>query len=181
MFCKEPEKHLRAILLRTEGRPSPHRSSLWPRRQTGDSWNLTQWTARSLTHWRLNHLICGCLFSTLIIYSSRCFICFTITSFSFLFSQLKPLCVRALSRVFYISDQDNDRILSDTELNRFQVPLQIFFFFNILLWILTIIFKNSLFCRNLVLETPWPLKPWKMWKLLCGRTPATGFKTTAWL
>ncbi|XP_008312413.1 mitochondrial Rho GTPase 2 isoform X1 [Cynoglossus semilaevis] len=34
--------------------------------------------------------------------------------------QLKPLCVRALSRVFYISDQDNDRILSDTELNRFQ-------------------------------------------------------------
>ncbi|XP_071317872.1 mitochondrial Rho GTPase 2 isoform X2 [Trachinotus anak] len=34
--------------------------------------------------------------------------------------QLKPLCVRALSRIFYISDQDNDRILSDTELNRFQ-------------------------------------------------------------
>uniref|UniRef100_A0A4W6G168 Ras homolog family member T2 n=1 Tax=Lates calcarifer TaxID=8187 RepID=A0A4W6G168_LATCA len=34
--------------------------------------------------------------------------------------QLKPLCVRALSRVFYISDQDNDRILSDAELNRFQ-------------------------------------------------------------
>ncbi|TNN03989.1 mitochondrial Rho GTPase 2 [Takifugu flavidus] len=34
--------------------------------------------------------------------------------------QLKPLCVRALSRIFYISDQDNDRILSDLELNRFQ-------------------------------------------------------------
>uniref|UniRef100_A0A7N8XPS5 Ras homolog family member T2 n=1 Tax=Mastacembelus armatus TaxID=205130 RepID=A0A7N8XPS5_9TELE len=34
--------------------------------------------------------------------------------------QLKPLCVRALSRIFYISDQDNDRILSDAELNRFQ-------------------------------------------------------------
>uniref|UniRef100_A0A3B3ZML2 Mitochondrial Rho GTPase n=1 Tax=Periophthalmus magnuspinnatus TaxID=409849 RepID=A0A3B3ZML2_9GOBI len=34
--------------------------------------------------------------------------------------QLKPLCVRALSRVFYISDQDNDRILSDAELNSFQ-------------------------------------------------------------
>ncbi|KAJ0060144.1 hypothetical protein NL108_003988 [Boleophthalmus pectinirostris] len=34
--------------------------------------------------------------------------------------QLKPLCVRALSRVFYISDQDNDRILSDAELNCFQ-------------------------------------------------------------
>uniref|UniRef100_A0A3B4XK35 Mitochondrial Rho GTPase n=1 Tax=Seriola lalandi dorsalis TaxID=1841481 RepID=A0A3B4XK35_SERLL len=34
--------------------------------------------------------------------------------------QLKPLCIRALSRIFYISDQDNDRILSDAELNRFQ-------------------------------------------------------------
>ncbi|XP_013863632.1 mitochondrial Rho GTPase 2 isoform X2 [Austrofundulus limnaeus] len=34
--------------------------------------------------------------------------------------QLKPPCVRALSRIFYISDQDNDRILSDAELNSFQ-------------------------------------------------------------
>ncbi|TMS21879.1 Mitochondrial Rho GTPase 2 [Larimichthys crocea] len=34
--------------------------------------------------------------------------------------QLKPLCVRALSRIFYVSDQDNDRILSDAELNCFQ-------------------------------------------------------------
>uniref|UniRef100_A0A4W5Q893 Mitochondrial Rho GTPase n=1 Tax=Hucho hucho TaxID=62062 RepID=A0A4W5Q893_9TELE len=34
--------------------------------------------------------------------------------------QLKSMCVRALSRVFSISDQDHDRILSDTELNCFQ-------------------------------------------------------------
>ncbi|XP_061911897.1 mitochondrial Rho GTPase 2 [Entelurus aequoreus] len=34
--------------------------------------------------------------------------------------QLKYLCVRALSRIFYISDQDNDRVLSDAELNCFQ-------------------------------------------------------------
>lgn len=34
--------------------------------------------------------------------------------------QLKPSCVRALSRIFWISDQDHDRILSDTELNCFQ-------------------------------------------------------------
>uniref|UniRef100_A0AAX7SHG1 Mitochondrial Rho GTPase n=1 Tax=Astatotilapia calliptera TaxID=8154 RepID=A0AAX7SHG1_ASTCA len=34
--------------------------------------------------------------------------------------QLKPSCVRALTRIFYISDQDNDRILSDAELNSFQ-------------------------------------------------------------
>ncbi|XP_061086693.1 mitochondrial Rho GTPase 2 isoform X1 [Conger conger] len=34
--------------------------------------------------------------------------------------QLRPMCVRALSRIFTISDQDNDRILSDNELNCFQ-------------------------------------------------------------
>ncbi|XP_052399244.1 mitochondrial Rho GTPase 2 isoform X3 [Carassius gibelio] len=34
--------------------------------------------------------------------------------------QLKLLCVRALSRIFSISDQDNDHILSDDELNCFQ-------------------------------------------------------------
>uniref|UniRef100_A0A6Q2WTI7 Mitochondrial Rho GTPase n=1 Tax=Esox lucius TaxID=8010 RepID=A0A6Q2WTI7_ESOLU len=34
--------------------------------------------------------------------------------------QLKPMCVRALSRIFSISDQDHDRILSDAELNCFQ-------------------------------------------------------------
>ena len=34
------------------------------------------------------------------------------------------MCVRALSRIFCISDQDHDRILSDTELNCFQVKLK---------------------------------------------------------
>ncbi|KAJ3608447.1 hypothetical protein NHX12_025494 [Muraenolepis orangiensis] len=34
--------------------------------------------------------------------------------------QLKPQCVSALSRIFYISDGDNDQILSDVELNSFQ-------------------------------------------------------------
>ncbi|KAJ8344717.1 hypothetical protein SKAU_G00289100 [Synaphobranchus kaupii] len=34
--------------------------------------------------------------------------------------QLRPMCVQALSRIFTISDQDNDGILSDSELNRFQ-------------------------------------------------------------
>ncbi|KAG7459778.1 hypothetical protein MATL_G00214280 [Megalops atlanticus] len=34
--------------------------------------------------------------------------------------QLRPMCIRALSRIFTISDQDNDRILSDNELNSFQ-------------------------------------------------------------
>lgn len=34
--------------------------------------------------------------------------------------QLKPRCVHALSRIFTISDEDNDQILSDAELNSFQ-------------------------------------------------------------
>ncbi|KAJ8253764.1 hypothetical protein COCON_G00203760 [Conger conger] len=34
--------------------------------------------------------------------------------------QLRPMCVQALSRIFTICDQDNDGILSDLELNRFQ-------------------------------------------------------------
>ncbi|XP_023672342.2 mitochondrial Rho GTPase 2 [Paramormyrops kingsleyae] len=34
--------------------------------------------------------------------------------------QLRPSCVRALSRIFIVSDQDNDGILSDDELNCFQ-------------------------------------------------------------
>ncbi|XP_036408265.1 mitochondrial Rho GTPase 2-like [Megalops cyprinoides] len=34
--------------------------------------------------------------------------------------QLRPMCIRALSRIFTISDQDSDGILSDSELNSFQ-------------------------------------------------------------
>ncbi len=51
-----------------------------------------------------------------------------------IFSQLKPLCVRALSRIFYISDQDNDRILSDAELNCFQVPVKITYVLSVIIW-----------------------------------------------
>lgn len=43
--------------------------------------------------------------------------------------RLKPLCARALKRIFLLCDKDNDGILNDTELNDFQVfcfnaPLQ---------------------------------------------------------
>lgn len=34
---------------------------------------------------------------------------------------MKPLCVKALTRIFKVSDLDNDGILSDNELNFFQV------------------------------------------------------------
>lgn len=35
--------------------------------------------------------------------------------------QLKPACAQALTRIFNLSDQDNNQILSDDELNYFQV------------------------------------------------------------
>lgn len=34
---------------------------------------------------------------------------------------MKPLCVKALTRIFKVSDLDNDGILNDNELNFFQV------------------------------------------------------------
>lgn len=36
-------------------------------------------------------------------------------------SQLKPSCIKALTRIFKVSDLDNDGILNDNELNFFQV------------------------------------------------------------
>lgn len=35
--------------------------------------------------------------------------------------QMKPACIKALTRIFKISDQDNDGTLNDAELNFFQV------------------------------------------------------------
>lgn len=35
--------------------------------------------------------------------------------------QMKPLCVKALTRIFKVSDLDNDGNLNDNELNFFQV------------------------------------------------------------
>lgn len=38
--------------------------------------------------------------------------------------KLRPKCVRALSRIFRICDRDGDGLLSDSELNAFQVRLR---------------------------------------------------------
>lgn len=42
---------------------------------------------------------------------------------------MKPACIKALTRIFKISDQDNDGTLNDAELNFFQV---VFFYFRYL-------------------------------------------------
>ena len=39
--------------------------------------------------------------------------------------QMKPACLRALTRIFKVSDLDNDGILNDNELNFFQVSTPI--------------------------------------------------------
>lgn len=46
---------------------------------------------------------------------------------------MKPACIKALTRIFKISDQDNDGTLNDAELNFFQVAL-FFRHFSILGW-----------------------------------------------
>lgn len=116
VFCKEPEKHFRAVLLCTEGSSSPHCPSLWPWGQTGQPFLEMGWQLWSQP---------VCLSQSTYFYMCIQIIgCILIRFLSFnVFPQLKPLCVRALSRIFYISDQDNDRILSDAELNCFQVPV----------------------------------------------------------
>lgn len=35
--------------------------------------------------------------------------------------QMKPSCIKALTRIFKVSDLDNDGVLNDNELNFFQV------------------------------------------------------------
>lgn len=139
VFCKEPEKHIRAVLLCTEGSSPPDCSSIWPWGQTGNQYLQIE----------LQLL-------------SRCDTFFQKWSVSsHVFSQLKPLCVRALSRIFYISDQDNDRILSDAELNCFQVRIRnaqhpLCSVWTKALWHNEICLLS---CRNLVLEIRWHRKP----------------------
>lgn len=43
--------------------------------------------------------------------------------FFYFYFQMKSLCVKALTRIFKVSDLDNDGILNDNELNFFQVNL----------------------------------------------------------
>lgn len=51
-----------------------------------------------------------------------CFICFLNSNAIYHFHyQMKPFCVKALTRIFKVSDLDNDGILNDNELNFFQV------------------------------------------------------------
>lgn len=45
---------------------------------------------------------------------------------------MKPACIKALTRIFRISDQDNDGTLNDAELNFFQVGSCNFDYFSFL-------------------------------------------------
>lgn len=59
---------------------------------------------------------------------------------------MKPACIKALTRIFKISDQDNDGTLNDAELNFFQVA---FFYFRYL-YILIFFFLAEKAIKNLL-------------------------------
>lgn len=59
---------------------------------------------------------------------------------------MKPACIKALTRIFKISDQDNDGTLNDAELNFFQVA---FFYFRYL-YILIFFFLLREAIKNLL-------------------------------
>ncbi|NWI90669.1 MIRO1 GTPase, partial [Pitta sordida] len=77
--------------------------------------------------------------------------------------EMKPACIKALTRIFRISDQDNDGTLNDAELNFFQVPLWLYFHHELchsrrrsfLLWVLGFLFLHTLFIQRGRHETTW--------------------------
>ena len=95
VLCQEPEEHLGAVLLCTEGGAAPHGPALRPRGQAGGQ----QAPARQ-PGWR--GWCSGDVLSRLSL-------------------QLRPACAQALTRIFRLSDRDLDQALSDEELNTFQV------------------------------------------------------------
>lgn len=66
---------------------------------------------------------------------------------------MKPACIKALTRIFKISDQDNDGTLNDAELNFFQVAFSYFRY----LYILIFFFFAEKSCKNLL---AWPMVFW---------------------
>lgn len=82
--------------------------------------------------------------------------------------QLRPACVRALTRIFRLSDQDLDQALSDEELNAFQVrpPALLLLpvpggYSRVLTGGTGSLTATSLRGRNPALGTRWPLRPWR--------------------
>ena len=89
---QEPEEHLRAVLLCSEGCAAPHSPPLRPRGQAGGQRVLAVGGAGGSGG-----------------------------AAEPLSPQLRPACAQALTRIFRLSDQDMDQALSDQELNAFQV------------------------------------------------------------
>ena len=60
---------------------------------------------------------------------------------------MKPACIKALTRIFKISDQGNDGTLNDAELNFFQVT---FFYFRCLYTLIFFFFFAEKAIKNLL-------------------------------
>lgn len=101
MFSQKPEEHLWAILLRSESSSAPHGPSVLSREESCKRRNTASATL---------------LLSACAVLPGMC------DPWPLLsLCQMKSLCVKALSRIFKVSDLDNDGILNDNELNFFQV------------------------------------------------------------
>lgn len=96
VLCQKPEEHLWALLLCPEGRSSSDGALVLPRGEGGEAFEILLHSIRKWVSHGLNHLISSSL-------------------------QLKPSCIKSLTRIFKVSDLDNDGILNDNELNFFQV------------------------------------------------------------
>lgn len=107
VFGQKPKEHLGALLLRPEGSPAPHGSPVLSREESRKRATVhNSWAPfgpeLKWDHWQSLSVD-------------------PLTRFHFPPRQMKSLCVKALTRIFKVSDLDNDGILNDNELNFFQV------------------------------------------------------------
>lgn len=88
---------------------------------------------------------------------------------------MKSLCVKALTRIFKVSDLDNDGILNDNELNFFQVNCPSRPRIKLVLTNSTVCKLWQLQCLCLtvlsghVSTLRWNLRRWRTWKMWWGR------------
>lgn len=97
VFRKNFKEHIRTFLLRSKGSSSPDRSLIFV------------WRTRRKSNWII-----------LWIFATE-YLNIPVSQYLHFFSsQLTDKCKKALSRIFKLIDHDNDGVLSDSELNRFQ-------------------------------------------------------------
>lgn len=130
VFSQKPEEHLWAILLRSESSSAPYGPSVLSREESRK---------------RINAASATLLLSACAAFPGMC------EPWPLLsLRQMKSLCVKALSRIFKVSDLDNDGILNDNELNFFQVSRHLSL-------------MESLTVRTRLSRSPWQWRYYVWW------------------